>query len=164
MAFFYTFKFVYHFPCSLCSQICPALPVSTCINPVFPFSTFIFFSKIHFILKHHYLNDLFLVFLFLLIINVKQIKIQDCNQHMRKNIQCLLFCICYLTQYNCFHFHHLPPYFINSIHPLFTEYSRDYIILSHFNFNNNICTKYLIINLLQIIQCLMKHFCQFLHK
>lgn len=94
MAFFYTFKFVYHFPCSLCSQICPALPVSTFINPVFPFSTFIFFSKIHFILKHHYLNGLFLFFLFLLIINVKQIKIEDCNQHMRKNIQCLLFCIC----------------------------------------------------------------------
>lgn len=52
-----------------------------------------FFSKIHFILKHHYLNGLFMVFLFLLIINVKQIKIEDCNQHMRKNIQCLLFCI-----------------------------------------------------------------------
>lgn len=99
MAFFYTFKFVYHFPFSLCSQICPALPVSTFINPVFPFSTFIFFSKIHFILKHHYLNGLFLVFLFLLIINVKQIKIEDCNQHMRKNIQCLLFCI-YVTSLN----------------------------------------------------------------
>lgn len=139
-------------------------PLLTSLS-TFPLSTFIFFSTIHFVLKHHYLNGLFLVFLLLLILNVKQSRIQDYNQHMRKNIQSLLFCS-YVTSLNIIvsTFTHLPPYFISSIHPFFTEYSRDYIILYHFNFNNNICTKYLIIKLLQIMQCLMKHFCQFLHK
>lgn len=117
------------------SQIFPAFSVSTFVHSVSLLSTFIFFSTIHFILKHPSLNVLFLVLWLLLILNVKESKIQNCTQHMRKNIQCLFFCI-YVTSLNII-FPLLSIYLhISSLsmHTFFTEYSPDYIIPYHFNF------------------------------